>query len=130
MLILSQRKITKNRFFQHKKCIQVLLGSNKQWVYFSVTTQTRKTDEAEIAPDSYMFVHMMIQTQVLLSWRLKRIFPVLTCENFCTCQRNRISFIGLAKKFVHVWVFFFFFFGNPINASTSNYEMISPQVSL
>lgn len=26
--------------------------------------------------------------------------------------------------------FFFFFFGNPINASASNYEMISPQVSL
>lgn len=29
--------------------------------------ETRKTDEAEIAPDSYMSVHMMIQTQVLLS---------------------------------------------------------------
>lgn len=89
-------------------------------MHFSVTTQTCKSDEAEIASDSYTSVHMMIQTQVPLSWRLKRIFPVLTCENFCSCQRNLISFIGLAKKFVQLLVFFFLGGGvNPINASTA-----------
>lgn len=43
-----------------------------------MTTQTCKTDEAAVACDSYVFMHMVTQTNTL-SWIFKRIFPVSTC---------------------------------------------------
>lgn len=81
------------------------LGAINNGGTFSVTTQTCRTDEAEIASDSYACAYDDTNTSDL--GRLQEYFQ-FDFAGLCSCQRNLLQgFIGLAKSsFRCCWVFF------------------------
>lgn len=119
MLILSQGKTTKNKFSSIKNAFRFSLGAINnggtfQWQHKHVELMRQKLPRILTCLCIWWYKHKCFYLED------SRIFPVLTCENFCSCQRNLISFIGLAKKFIQVLLGFFFLGGgNPINASAA-----------
>ena len=107
-----KEKSLKNKFSNIKNAFRFSLGAINNWCTFQwqhkhVKLMTQK-------------LHLILTCsciwwykQSALSWRLKRIFPVLTCENFSVCQRNLISFLNASTAIVkwfhlrchHLWFF-------------------------